>query len=187
RAARRPEPALARTRRALPGSAAAELLSALFGPAAEGLARGSPGAVGSSIELLLGGRVAVLGALPVLGVVLPRGPVAAGAAGPIGGTLADPVSAVDVPVEVVLPVHVDVDVAATPVAPAPDRAADDHPDTERDRRRGEVAVGIVGRVVVVRRIVRIRPRSVDDLRVVGRHVEDLRIRRLDLNERLLLG
>ena len=61
RAARRPRPALARSRRALPGSTAGKLPSPLFGPAAEGLARGGPSAIGSSIELLPGGRVSVVG------------------------------------------------------------------------------------------------------------------------------
>ena len=119
RAARRPEPALAGASRTLSGSAAPELLSTLLGPAAEGLTRCGPGAVRSAIELLLGGLVAVLSTLPVLGVVLPRGPVAAGPTASVATERVHPIAAVDVPVEVVVAVHVDVDVAATPVAVTP--------------------------------------------------------------------
>src|SRR5262249_37167583 len=178
----RPDCALARTCCALPCSGATQLLSPLLGPAAEGLARGRPGAITAAIELLLGGRIAVLGAPPVLSPVLPRSAVAARPATSFCLELVDPVPAVHVPAEVVLPLHIDVDVATTPVAAAPDAGTDRHAHAERDHVRPE---HVSRRIRVVRRIVRIRPGPICNGRVVARHVNHLRVRRLDLDDGLL--
>src|SRR5262249_44247585 len=178
----RPDCALARTCCALPCSGATQLLSPLLGPAPEGLARGRPGAITAAIELLLGDRIAVLGAPPVLRAVLPRSAVAARPATSFCLELVDPVPAVHVPAEVVLPVHIDVDVATTPVAAAPEGGTDRHAHAERDRVRPE---HVSRRIRVVRRIVRIRPGPICNGRVVARHVNHLRVRRLDLDDGLV--
>src|SRR5258705_13988782 len=130
----------------------------------------------AAVELLLCRRVAILRALAVLGTVLPAAARTATAlpALPAGGTVVDlvlPIRVVHVLGEVVVVAVVDVDVAAAPVAVAPQRRADRHPDAEGERRPGDVAGWIVG----VRRICGVRPSPVDHGRVVGRHIDHLRI------------
>jgi hypothetical protein len=81
----------------------------------------------------------------------------------LGGVV--PVAVVDVRlVEVVVLVHVDVDVVVAPTDVAPDRGADDH-------ARGEGksgAVGIAWRVVGAGGRISVPPRPVHGRRIVGR-------------------
>src|SRR4029450_12213858 len=104
----------------------------------------------TAIELLLGRAVAILGALAVLGTVLPASLTATTLSPPaVSGTLADLVLAVRVVHvlrEVVVVAVVDVDVAAAPVAVPPQRAPDGHPDAERQERRSGHASRRVGGV-----------------------------------------
>src|SRR5262249_52484466 len=84
--------------------------------------------------------------------------------------------------EVVALVHVDVDITVTPVAAARDRSADGHAHTERQCRG---APRVPGRGWI--RGPRGRwPGPVHHGRVVARYVDHLRIRRLDLDDGLLL-
>ncbi|SAL87869.1 hypothetical protein AWB67_07491 [Caballeronia terrestris] len=82
-------------------------------------------------------------------------------------------------------VDVDIDVPATPVAVAEDRAGGGEPDAPR-KSGGERGARVVGRGrrPVVRRIGRITPSAVHDGRVIRRHVDHLRIRRLDAHDGL---
>ncbi len=90
-----------------------------------------------------------------------------------------PVAVADVgAVEIVVPVDVDVHVVVVPVPAAPQRRARGDagaPEESVDER------GVRHRPVrrVVRRVRGPPPTSVHDRRLVGRHVDDLRIRRLD--------
>ncbi len=90
-----------------------------------------------------------------------------------------PVAVADVgAVEIVVPVDVDVHVVVVPVPAAPQRGARDDagaPEESVDERR--VRHRPVRRVV--RRVRGPPPTAVHDRRLVGRHVDDLRIRRLD--------
>src|SRR6185503_3320443 len=86
-------------------------------------------------------------------------------------------------------VDVDVDVVATPaaavaVAAVPPRGADGDADAEGDHAGGNDGTSRVGRIVD--RWVRVDRRSVDDDRAVGGNVDDLRVRRLNDDDRLLL-
>ena len=124
-------------------------------------------------EFLAARVIPVRHALPMARVVLPLAAAAH-------------VGAVEALVDVRRPVHVDVDVAAPPVAAAEDRTRGGDADAPREAGH-ERAARIVERRrrPVVRRIRRIAPRAVDDGRVVRRHVDHLRVRRLDLDHRLL--
>ena len=74
-----------------------------------------------------------------------------------------------VPVKIIVVVNVDVAVAPIAIAPvvAPIRAPG------QASAQGQTHPGVVTRVIV--RIVRVRWRTVDDRRIVGRNVNDLRI------------
>src|SRR5882762_6163401 len=155
----------ARAARAISGSvrlselvaaAAREILPRACVAAAVSFARIDPGPCAAAVSLL-GRLVAVLRALAVLRSVLPVAVADVGA------------------VEVVVGVVIDVDVTAAPMAPAPHGRADDDAHREHECRTCDVA----RRIVVVGRIRRVGPGTVDDHRVIGRHVDHLRIRGLD--------
>ena len=136
------------------------------------------------VEALLRGGVAVLHTLAMRGVVLPLAPALPARAGaPLAVVVLDAVSSL-VPVvhvvrEVVRGAVVDVDVAAPgmPVAVTPQRRADRHPGREREGPGGEVArwIRVVGRVSL-------GECAIDDRRVIARHVDDLWIGLLDLDD-----
>src|SRR5579862_503070 len=109
-------------------------------------------------------RVAVPHPLPVVDVVLP-------------------IAVADVGlIEVVVVVHVDVDVVvpvAAPTAVAPERRADSHAGTKRQQRGGG---DVPGWVIGVGWIARGRPGTVHHGGVVRRHVNHLRVRRLVLDD-----
>src|SRR4029079_4766003 len=136
-----------------------EVLSACVGATAKLLARLRALTLLSAAELLLARRNAVPRAFAVLGVMTPVAIADVGA------------------IEVVVLVDVDVYVAATPVAIAPERTADRQPHAEGEQRRPRRV-----RVIGIRGVGRIRPRAVDSGRVILWNVDNLRIRRLDLDD-----
>ena len=140
---------------------------ALLGAAAECVAR--LGVLPGAVPILLAARVvAVLDALTVRAVVLP--------------IAVRNVGLVEVVVVVDVVVHVAVSAApSSPVAVTPQRRADRHADAKREQRRRR---DVAGRVVRNRRVRWIRPGAIDCGGVVGRDVDDLRIGRLDLDDRL---
>jgi hypothetical protein len=93
------------------GTAMSQLLPATFGSSAEGFARITAGAH-RPVEFLLAHRIAVLHALAVLDVVLPR----------TAGNVC--------PIKVVVPIDVDVHVPTSPVAVSPQRGPHCHPSPE---------------------------------------------------------
>jgi hypothetical protein len=115
------------------GAAASDLLTALLGAPAEGLA-GLRLRARAAIELLLCRLIPVLDAAAILGIVLPLRSIAATATAlPLADALrafVGDVRPVHVPGEIVVLVDIDVHVAATPVAVAPHRRAHGHADAE---------------------------------------------------------
>src|SRR5262249_15032168 len=166
----------------LPTSAAlpalVELLAALLGAPAVRLARLDALRVAPAVELLLGRVVAILDAATILRIVLPLRLIAALALLVVRDALVGDIRPVDVVREASVVVDVDVHVAAPPVAVAPERAPDRHAYAERERGRAE---RVAGRVRIGRRVRGVRPRTVDDGRIVGGHVDHLGIGRLDLD------
>ncbi len=79
------------------------------------------------------------------------------------------------------PVAVDVYAVAAPVelVPAPERAEDAVPDAEADARERRTVNVARRRREIVRGIIRIGPCAINHARVIVRHVDDARIRRLD--------
>ncbi|CAM3882641.1 hypothetical protein ACMA110817_30600 [Achromobacter marplatensis] len=115
------------------------------------------------------GRVAAIGR-----VVLPRHVVVSGVVDPV------------IDVDVVVPVHVDINVVVSPVEATPHRIHGGHPQAKTDagyergrkyraRRRG----------IVIRRIRRIGPSPVHHRRVVAGHIDHLRVGRLNHHHRLV--
>src|SRR5262245_26343387 len=170
----------------LTGAALANLLPPFGGATPEGLARLDPGLVTALLEALLRRSVAVLHAAAVLGVVRPVAPVAAHVAARVRDAVL-PVAVVHILGEVVVVVRVDVDVAVTPVAAAPERGAHGHADPKRQRGGRERCRRVPRRIVGIGRIGGIRPGAVDHRRIVGGHVHHLRIGRLDDDDLLLSG
>ncbi|SAL87932.1 hypothetical protein AWB68_08595 [Caballeronia choica] len=101
-------------------------------------------------------------------------------------------AAIEVAIDVRGPVHVDVDVAAAPIAVAEDRTGSSEPDAPGDACRKGCAGVVTGVVSGIRRpigwrIGRIAPSAIDDRRVVGWHIDHFRVRRLDAHNRGLAG
>src|SRR5262249_22101114 len=160
--------------------AATTKLGSLPGTASECLSGLSVGRA-SLVEALLGRVVAVLHTLAVLGIVLPLASVPASsrpARRALFHAIARGLRVVDVLGEVVCAAAVDVHVttAPMPVAVAPQRRAHRGHGHEVERAGREVTRGIW----IIRRVGR-RERAVDDRRVITRHVDDFRVRRLDLD------
>ena len=126
-------------------------------------------------------RIGIADASPVVRVMLPC----------VGTdcTIAQPVGVDAVGIDTVEPVHVDIDVARSPVrsSPAPERAGDRDTSPEgkpRRQRRSEVIAS--RRRIVGGRIGRVGPCAVDDGRIVGGHVHRVGLRRLDNDRRDVL-
>ena len=121
-------------------------------------------------------------AAPMLRAVLPRQARASR-----DQPAADQLAAIPVDVhrarESLVAIDVEVEATMVPVRAAPER----HPDRDADAEREEAAHDPSRRVVVVRRIGRIGPGAVDDQRIVGRHVDQAGLGRLDADDRGPLG
>ncbi len=93
--------------------------------------------------------------------------------------------AVDVPVTVNIPVDIDIDIPSVPVGVPPRiTPCGTHGDTRCKGKRGS-SCHVSRRIIVVGRIRRIPPRPIDHGGIINRHVDNLWIGRLDLNDRLL--
>jgi hypothetical protein len=91
---------------------------------------------------------------------------------------------------------IEIDVVGSPVEAAAPAIAAAHPVPERigpaegQPGRKQVSADVVRRPEIIGRIVGVGPRAVNDARIVLRHVEHVRLRRLDVDDRLapfLLG
>ena len=82
-------------------------------------------------------------------------------------------------VEGVVPAGVDIDPSGCPVRATPDRRADRDGRAKAEGAVGECSGNPARRLVIVWRIVRIRPCAVHHTRIIDRHVSRLRIGALD--------
>ncbi len=112
--------------------------------------------LGGAAELLGDGGVAIRDIAPVRSVVPPVG------VGDVGA------------IELVVAERIDVHVPVPPVDAGPDRRAG-----EDAGAKAPIAAGPIGRIPKERRVVGIRPRAVDDARIVDRHEVLIRIGRRD--------
>src|SRR5207342_3075074 len=132
--------------------------------------------------LLAAGLVAIGHAVAARSIVLP--PAVAAAVATFASIAAIPfadlaIAAIDLAIELVVAAVVDVDVAAVPVAVAPDADRDADGRAPEHARAERIARVIGRRRVVVRRVVRIAPRAVDRVRIVGGHVHRVGLRGLE--------
>jgi hypothetical protein len=133
--------------------------------------------IAAPVELLRRVVVSVTDALAVAWVMLPL------SLATLTNSLAK-VVAVDSAIKIGVSVDVDVDIPAAPVAASP-RVSPGSAERHACPKGKHRAEHVTGRIPRIGRVGRIRPRSINHCRIIGRDIDDLGTSRLDFDDLLL--
>src|SRR5262245_61984135 len=158
-----------------------QFLTAALCPATKIFTRLDCLGITAPVELLSSRVVSVTDALSMAGVMLEGAPFSL----PARLDILLGLLAINVCIKIGVSVDIDIDITAAPVGAPPGVSPR---SAERDtcpKGKHGCAKRIPGRIPWVRRVSRIRPCPINYRRIIGRDIDDLRIRRLDFDDFLL--
>jgi hypothetical protein len=160
---------------------ARQLLPTAFRPTAKIFARLGCLGIAAPVELLRGGVISVTDALAMARVMLEGTAFSL----PPGLEILLGLLAINVCIKIGVSVDVDINLPTAPVGAAPRVSPRSAERNACPKSKHGSAKRVPGRIPRIGRISRIRPRSVNHRRIIGRDIHDLRTGRLDFNDLLL--